>query len=211
VTEILSMNSAIHAAVRRDLDRLEAALRVVADGDRERVAQLVRAWEFLDAELVDHHEKEDELVWPVLEQLGVDHTLLAEMESEHVAMREALEKTGETMTTLARSAKAADASAVAESIVTTRAVVDRHLTHEEHEVEPLMLQHKDSPEWKRVEKQLRSGGPVKGGRFFAWLLDDASPEADRYLRSTVQGPVLLLLTRVFGAGYQRQIAPVWRT
>src|SRR3954471_4625392 len=116
MTEILSMNGAIHAAVRRDLDRLEAALRVLSDGDRERVAELLRAWEFLDAELVHHHEQEDELVWPVLEQLGVDHLLLAEMESEHGAMREALEQTGEQMTRLGRTAKAAEALAAADSV-----------------------------------------------------------------------------------------------
>jgi hemerythrin-like domain-containing protein len=211
MTEILSMNGAIHAAVRRDLDRLEAALRVLSDGDRERVAELLRAWEFLDAELVHHHEQEDELVWPVLEQLGVDHLLLAEMESEHGAMREALEQTGEQMTRLGRTAKAAEALAAADSVVTTRAVVERHLTHEEQEVEPQMLRHKDSAEWKAVEKKLRAGGPVRGGRMFAWLLDDASPEVRTYLHGMMPGPVLLLLSRVFGIGYQRSIAPVWRT
>src|SRR3954447_17339233 len=109
MSEILTMNGAIHAAVRRDLDRLEAALRALGDGDRARVAELLRAWEFLDAELVHHHEQEDELAWPALEKLGLDHLLLAEMESEHAAMREALEQTGEHMTRLGRSATTADA------------------------------------------------------------------------------------------------------
>jgi hemerythrin-like domain-containing protein len=207
----MTMNRAIHAAVRRDLDRLEGALRVLSDGDRERVAELVRAWEYLDRELVDHHEKEDELIWPVLEGLGVDHALLAEMESEHGAMREALEQTGEHMTRLGRSATAEDALAAADSVVSTRAVVERHLTHEEQELEPQMLEHRDTPEWKAVERKLRSGGPVRGGWMFAWLLDGGSPEVGAYLRSIIPRPVLLLLARVFGMGYQRRIAPVWRT
>lgn len=207
----MSMNSAIHAAVRRDLDRLEAALRVLRDGDRGRVDELQRAWQNLDRELVEHHEKEDELVWPVLERLGVDATLLAEMESEHLAMREALERTGERMTTLSRSASAEDALAAADSIVETREVVERHLSHEEHEIEPKMLEHRETAEWKAVEKKLRSGGPVRGGRMFAWVLDDARPEVQDYVRGAVPGPVLFLLTNVFGMGYQRRIAPVWRT
>ncbi len=205
------MNRAIHAAVRRDLDRLEAALRALADGDRDRVAQLGRAWQHLHGELVDHHEKEDELIWPVLQELGVDPVLLEEMESEHGAMRDALEDTDRYLTALGRTATSADAVRAADSIATTRLVVERHLSHEEQELEPQMLQHRETSEWKAVEKKLRSGPPTRGGRMFAWLLDGASPDVSGYVRSAVPGPVLFLLTRVLGAGYQRSIAPVWRT
>ena len=205
------MNRAIHAAVRRDLDRLEAALRVLADGDRDRVTELLRAWQNLHDELAEHHEKEDELIWPVLLELGVDPTLLEEMETEHGAMRDALEETAGHMSALGSSASAADALRAADSVVATRQVVERHLNHEEQELEPQMLQHTESPEWKAVEKKLRSGSPVRGGRMFAWLLDGASPEVSGYVRRSVPGPVLFLLTRVFGIGYQRGIAPVWRT
>lgn len=207
----MTMNRAIHAAVRRDLDRLEAALRLLDDGDGDRVAQLVRAWRNLHAELVEHHEKEDELIWPVLKQLGVDPTLLAEMESEHGAMRDALEQTEDQMERLSRTSAAVDASSAADSVVTTRAVVERHLTHEEGELEPQMLSHQDTQEWKTVEKQLRGGSPVRAGRMFAWILDGASPEVTGYLRSVIPGPVLVLLSRGFGLGYHRSVAPVWRT
>jgi hemerythrin-like domain-containing protein len=207
----MTMNRAIHHAVRRDLDRLEGALRVLEDGDRERVAELSRAWQNLHDQLVEHHEKEDELVWPALQGLGIDPVLLEEMESEHAAMRDALEELDGHMRQLGTSAGAPDALAAADSVVTTREVVERHLSHEEVELEPQMLLHKDTPEWKAVEKQLRSGSPVRGGRMFAWLLDGASPEVAGYVRSVVPGPVLVLLTRVFGIGYQRSIAPVWRT
>lgn len=39
-----SMNKVIHAAVRRDLTRLGAALDTARDGDRRRAADLGRAW-----------------------------------------------------------------------------------------------------------------------------------------------------------------------
>lgn len=205
------MNRAIHEAVRRDLDRLEAALRKLSDGDRRRVAGLSRAWDNLHAELVHHHEQEDRLIWPALLGLGVDPALLEEMESEHGSMRDALEETDGHMRTLGSSAGAADAVRAADSIVATRQVTERHLSHEEQELEPQLLVHRDSEEWKAVEKQLRAGSPVRGGRMFAWLLDGASPEVSSYVRTVVPAPVLLLLSRVFGIGYQRTIAPVWRT
>ncbi len=205
------MNRAIHAAVRRDLDRMEAALRVLPDGDRGRVAELTRAWDHFDRELVDHHEKEDDLIWPALEGLGVDTTLLGEMEHEHRDMHEALKRTSAQMKQLASSASKVDATAAADSVAETRVVVDRHLTHEEEELEPQLVEHRETAEWKAVEKKLRGGSPVAGGWMFAWLLDGATPEVDGYVRGAVPGPVLFLLTRVFGRGYQRSIAPVWRT
>jgi hemerythrin-like domain-containing protein len=207
----MTMNRVIHAAVRRDLDRLEAALRVLDDGDRGRVAELSRAWQHLHDQLVHHHEQEDELIWPALLGLGVDPVLLEEMESEHGAMRDALEETGGQMTALASSASSEQALLAADSIVATRQVVERHLTHEEQELEPEVLARQESEEWKAVEKQLRAGSPVRAGRMFAWLLDGASPDVSGYVRSVIPGPVLLLLSRVFGIGYQRSIAPVWRT
>ncbi len=205
------MNGAIHAAVRRDLDRLERALRRVEDGDRARVAQLARAWDNLHDQLVEHHEKEDELVWPALQGLGVDAALLGEMENEHADMRAALEATDERIRALEASGTRSDAVAAADSIVAAREVVERHLSHEEQELEPRMLELQETPEWKAVEKQLRAGGPVRGGWMFAWLLDGASTEVSGYLRSRIPAPVLLLLSRGFGVGYQRRIAPVWRT
>jgi hemerythrin-like domain-containing protein len=206
----MTMNRAIHAAVRRDLDRLEGALRALPDGDRDRVQQLGRAWKNFLHQLTDHHEKEDELIWPALLGLGVDPMLLMDMEQEHQRMAAALAETDAVMGRLAVSASRADALAAAASVVTTREVVERHLKHEEDELEPEQLKHVDSPEWKAVEKKLRGDSPVAGGRTLAWVLDGAGPEADRYVRSLIPGPVLFVLTRVLGSGYQRTVAPVWR-
>src|SRR3954468_7978473 len=150
----MTMNRAIHAAVRRDLDRLEGALRALPDGDRDRVQQLGRAWKNFDEQLTEHHEKEDQLVWPTLLRLGVDPMLLKDMEDEHQQMAAALADTDAVMDRLTASASRADALAAAASVVTTREVVERHLKHEEDELEPELLKHVDTPEWKAVEKKL---------------------------------------------------------
>ncbi len=204
------MNRAIHAAVRRDLDRLERALTSLEDGDRGRVTELARAWGHLDRQLTHHHRQEDELIWPAMLGLGVDPVLLEEMEQEHQQMAAALRATDGAIERLAATAGKADAEAAAESVVATRAVVERHLRHEEHELEPEVARHHDTEAWRAVEKKLRGGSPRAGGEMFAWLLDGADREADSFVRSTMPRPVLLLLSRVLGAGYHRSIAPVWR-
>jgi hypothetical protein len=140
----------------------------------------------------------------------LDATLLTEMEQEHQQMADALRRTDAAMATLAGSAARPDAEAAAASVAATRVVVERHLQHEEQELEPAMRPHLETPQWQAVEKRLRSVSPVDGGRMFAWLLDGSPPEADRFVRGLMPRPVLFVLARVLGAGYHRSVAPVWR-
>src|SRR5690606_1185475 len=127
----MTMNRVIHAAVRRDLDRLARALDRLADGDRARAADLQRAFAHLRLELTQHHQGEDSYIWPMLAGAGVDPELLAAMESEHHTMSDALADTDAAMARLATSGSAADATAARASVARTREVVEQHLAHEE--------------------------------------------------------------------------------
>lgn len=210
MSEQLTMNRVIHAAVRRDLDRLERALGSMADGDRPRAQALDRAYRNLQTELTHHHEGEDTHIWPMLASVGVERQLLEAMEGEHSAMAGALRETGAAMTTVAGSGSATDAAAARASLLRTREVTERHLQHEETELEPLLEPHHDSAEWKAVEKKLRSQPLPVAGRFFAWLTDGMSDEHRAFLKRTVPTPVVTVLSRVFGRRYYKEVAPTWR-
>jgi hemerythrin-like domain-containing protein len=207
----MTMNRLIHAAVRRDLERLTTALGELPDGDRSRAQQLERAFANLRRELTHHHEGEDAHVWPMLATAGVDRDLLTAMESEHHAMTEALEESAGAMGAVAGSGSAADAAAARASVVRTTEVVERHFRHEETELEPQLTPHLESPQWKAVERKLRRQPPGVAGRFFAWLTDGMSDDGRAFLKATVPAPVVYLLARTFGRGYYRDVAPVWRT
>jgi hemerythrin-like domain-containing protein len=206
----MTMNRVIHAAVRRDLDRLSTALGELQDGDRPRAQALERAYANLREQLTYHHEGEDTHIWPMLAAVGVDATLLEEMESEHHAMADAMAETAVAMGTVAGSGSAADAAAARASVVRTREVVERHLEHEETELEPQLHPHTESPEWKAVEKKLSRQPPGVAGRFFAWVTDGMSEEHRAFLKQTVPTPVVVVLSRTFGRRYYRDVAPVWK-
>jgi hemerythrin-like domain-containing protein len=210
MTEPLTMNRLIHAAVRRDLNRLSSALRGFAEGDVDRARGLSLAFGNLRRELTHHHESEDTHIWPMLSGVGVDPDLLGAMEAEHHAMAEALADTDATMTTLARTGSAADAAAARASVVRTQEVVEPHLSHEEKELEPYIRKYEDTPEWKAVEKKLRRQPPGVAGPFFAWLTDGMTADHQAFLRTLVPMPVVVLLARLFGRRYYREVAPVWR-
>jgi hemerythrin-like domain-containing protein len=210
MTEPITMNRVIHDAVWRDLTRLSTALGAARDDDRARAAELDRAYAFLRDELTRHHEGEDEHLWPWLASVGVDPDLLTTMQAEHEGMSAALADTGTAMQAYAASGSAADAATARASVLSTQEVVERHLTHEEQELEPQLRPHLDSPGWKAVEKKLRAVSPRVAGSFFAWLTDGMSDQDRAYLRSTVPPPVVTVLSKVLGRSYTKQIAPIWR-
>jgi hemerythrin-like domain-containing protein len=210
MAETMTMNRVIHHAVRRDLARLELALASARDGDTARAGQLERAYANLHTELTHHHEGEDRFVFPFLAKVGLPSDLLTAMDDEHHAMADALGETRAAMAAYASSGSAMDAESARASAARTRAVVERHLDHEERELEPLIQPHMESAEWKTVEKQLRPKNPMVIGRFFAWIQDGMTDEGQTYLRSTIPPPVTAVFGRVAGRGYHRDIAPTWQ-
>jgi hemerythrin-like domain-containing protein len=206
----MTMNRVIHQAVRRDLGRLDAALASARDGDRQRAQQLGRAYANLHRELTQHHEGEDTHVFPYLAKVGVAPDLLTAMDDEHHAMAAALAETRTAMEAYAASGSASDAAAARETVAHTADVVDRHLAHEEDELEPALAPHLGTPEWKAVEKRLRPPSARDAGTFMAWIQDGMTDEGRAYLRTAIPVPVTFLLSRIAGRSYRRDIAPTWR-
>ena len=90
-----------------------------------------------------------------------------------------------------------------------REVTVTHLDHEERELEPVYLEKVDSPEIKEMGKKFAKVSPAKGGVFFAWLLDGATPEERSAITQNIPAPVLKIITALFGRSYRKQVAPVW--
>ena len=205
-----TLNGVIHAAVRRDLARLEAALDCVRVGDVGRASRLEVAYASLHRQLQHHHQSEDHFIYPFAAKVAPAPELMSAMADEHHAMADALADTRGAMGVYASTASAADAVEAQESVARTSAVVDQHLTHEENDFEPLIWPYVDTSEWKAVEKQTRPKSLTDAGSFFAWLQDGMTDENRTYLRSTIPPPVTFLLSRVAGRTYHRDVAPVWK-
>jgi hypothetical protein len=206
----MSMNKVIHGALRRDLDRFIAALSRFSPGDRARARQLGTAWENFDDQLTHHHEGEHAIAWPALQAVGVSKELLATMDAEHDSMAAALAETRTAMSALTRTAGMAESHAALAAFRGLKEVTLAHLDHEESELEDVYLAKRDTPELKAMGKAFGKVSPARGGRFFAWVLDGASPEEREAVTRDVPGPVLAIIGGVFGRGYRRNVAPVWK-
>jgi Hemerythrin HHE cation binding domain len=207
----MSMNKAIHGAFRRDLTRFITALSTFTPGDVKRGGQLATAWSNLDDQLTQHHTGEHEIAWQALTAVGVSPSLLATMDAEHEAMATAIAEVSAAMPALRRTASAEDVSAARAAFERLQDVTVAHLDHEEAELESLYMEKKDTPEIKAMGRAFGKVSPARGGRFFAWVADGASSDEMAAITRDVPGPVLTIVGGVFGRGYRKDIAPVWKS
>src|SRR3974390_1783856 len=177
---------AIHRAVRRDADRLGAAMAGVGA-----ISDAVRDyWGVTASQLHHHHEFEDTVVWPLLGQrLGdpVD-TLLARNAHEHEVMASAMDEFDTALTTT-------DATSARIALVRMRETVESHLTHEEADVLPLI------PEAFTPEAlaffQAEDAKTNAPNVFLPWMLDDAADEDLEFFTGHMPAPVRESLERVW--------------
>lgn len=206
----MSMNKTIHRAVRRDIARFRDALDAFADGDRPRAAGLHRAWENFEHQLTEHHQGEHEIVWPALGAIGIDGSMIDTFDAEHEVMATDLATAGAAMARLRTSATRSDADAAAAAMHRLQVSTVTHLDHEEAATEERIAQQSDHPAMKEMGRQFgRRSSARKAGVFFAWMQDGATEQEMSALRSHVPGPVLALLTALFGRRYRRDVATVW--
>jgi hemerythrin-like domain-containing protein len=206
----MSMNKAIHGAVRRDIARLLNALDTFPAGNRARAEQLAAAWANFDDQLTRHHQAEHEVAWPALQAVGVSRELIAQMDDEHDRLAEALASTGAAIATLSRSASAADAAAAHAAVANLKTVAVEHLDHEEAELEPIYLTKRDDPAIKAMGRQFGRVSPPVAGTFFVWVTDGATAEELAAIRTNIPGPVLAIIGGIFGRRYRREVASVWQ-
>ncbi|MDQ1482954.1 MAG: hypothetical protein QOF35_1030 [Actinomycetota bacterium] len=207
----MSMNKAIHGAFRRDLTRFITALSSFPLGDAKRGKQLAAAWANFDDQLTQHHTGEHEIAWPALTAVGVSPSLLADMDAEHDVMATAVADVRAAIPALTTSAKNDDVTTARAAFERLEAVTVAHFEHEEAELEPVYAEKSDTPEIKAMGRAFGKVSPTRGGRFFAWVADGASPEEMAAVTRDVPGPVLEIIGGIFGRGYRKNIAPVWKS
>jgi hemerythrin-like domain-containing protein len=207
--EHATMNTIIHAAVRRDLARLDRALAAFRPELPQRAVEIATAWDNLAYQLHHHHADEETIFWPILRTLGASDELAAELESEHARMVMALEHAERAMDRFRAEPAAGTAASSRESIGELTGVVDEHFGHEERDLEPISAAHHAAPQLKAAQKAVRRAHRGNTGTLFTWLLDGADDVDVRGLRREVPRPVLFVITRTSGRRYRRTVASVW--
>ncbi len=205
----MTMNAIIHAAFRRDLRRFDQALRDFPPDSQRRADELAAAWDNLAYQLHQHHHDEEVIFWPTLRSLGIDDTLVGQLEGEHAQMLDALSSATTSMEALRADPSDSSARAARGEVGNLESVLTGHLAHEERDMEPRSLAFHATPQFKAAQKRVRRAHRGNQGTLFAWLLDGADIDARRGLRREIPPPVVFVIRRVGGRRYLRNVAPVW--
>ena len=209
MTEHQTMNTIIHAAFRRDLARFDEALAAFP-GSQARADQLWAAWDNYAHQLHQHHEDEETIFFPALQELGADGGLVGDLDGEHKRMAAALEAATTAMRALHQSPSADNASAARESVAAFGAIMHDHLAHEERDLEPFAVANlKGTPQFKAAQAAVRKSLKGQTGTFVAWLSDGAGPDERAALAKEIPAPVLFVIKAFGGRDYRRRIASVW--
>ncbi len=204
-----TLNPAIHAAFRRDLHRFDDAFESFRGGDSHRAAALDAAWQHLSYQLDRHHLDEETYFWPAFRELGVDTAIIDALEIEHETMLAALEAANDAMAGFRSHPSSENAKLTRLAVADLHRVLGDHLEHEERDLDPFSIQHKDTRQHKACEKASRKAHAEGGGAFFAWLSDGCDESTASILRSEVPPPVLWFLVRFMGRDYNGRIASIW--
>jgi hemerythrin-like domain-containing protein len=180
----LTMMYLLHHGFRRDLARFAEAARRTPVEEAGTWRALLERWELFAVLLEDHHTKEDDHVWPLLEaalhEAGDPGGLrvLEEMGAEHETIDPLLATVRGHLDRMVAGPDAATRAELVDAVTAARDVVDHHLAHEERAAVPLIQRHVAEDDWARLDREhLRGGlGPRQLLALVPWAVHGLHPE-----------------------------------
>ncbi len=204
------MNGVIHAALRRDLERIAMQVERPDGLSDERLRAIGEHAVWLMGLLHDHHTTEDERLFPAMRGNNPDiGPLLDTMLAEHGAIASAvttLEEAGRR----AESGEEGAAEGLREAVAGLRRVLDPHLEHEERALSPLVPDSMSEEEWAAFEKSNVEGKKPPQLAFQGhWMLDNLDPAGAAVVRKQVPAVPRFIMLNLLGGPYRRRREACW--
>jgi hemerythrin-like domain-containing protein len=199
----LTVMTAAHEALRRDLETLARAAQEASRHSPDRQRSVANGWELFKRQLHLHHTAEDVLVWPTLRERfsGSAHALsvLTEMEAEHGRIDPLLAAVDAGFASAAGpSDSQPDARRLADAVDALTVTLTSHLAHEEKDGLPLIGVALTAAEWRGVGfKIARRNGLSASGEMFSWMLSAATPDQARAILRQLPPPARMLSKAVW--------------
>jgi iron-sulfur cluster repair protein YtfE (RIC family) len=166
---------AVHDAMRKEYGSLPLLVNSIAAGDTERAAVVSDHVALMGRLMWVHHQGEDELLWPLVEQRAPEHEAVFIMESEHSGMNGSLRTIDSLADTWRIDPSAANRAALHSELVQFEKELLKHLGHEERELLPILQQLLTQEEFGALGAYVRSGlTPQQRTLALGLILEDTS-------------------------------------
>lgn len=130
---------AIHDCLRHEFAKLPLTVKAVAEGNADRAAVVGGHVLLMTSMLHAHHEGEDELVWPLLEERSPEHAaLVVDMVGQHEAMTALVDAAQEQAQVWMASPGVLERSSLHTTLIMLEKELLHHLAMEEQQVVPLI-------------------------------------------------------------------------
>jgi hypothetical protein len=169
----------VHDMFRREFGLMPGVVRAVADGDRDRAAVIAGHIGMVTAILHEHHQAEDDLIWPVLVERCAPETapLVGLMESQHEEVAAIGRAVDEALAGWTAHAGPAAREALAGALDRLVAVLRDHLALEEERVVPLIAAVLPAAEWAQMLEKVAGGVPPEQLTLtFGMMMYEGDPE-----------------------------------
>jgi hemerythrin-like domain-containing protein len=173
-----TMNRLMHEAFKREVGRLQVAVKARKDDSESDPAGLIKRWRFFSEQLVHHHESEDKFIWPVVRERATDPAdivIIDAMESEHSALDNQLELLDGQFDAMS-AGENVDLTKVGRQLDDLKVIVSGHCAHEERDGMRVAQEYVKSEDLKEFHKFTRSG--PDSSLVFPWVCDGA-PASDQ--------------------------------
>ncbi|GAA2899754.1 hypothetical protein Acy02nite_60990 [Actinoplanes cyaneus] len=197
----------IHKALRREFRLLAPIVATVSPGDQAASETVVRHAKLMLAMLHEHHESEDEYIWPLLHQRLPDRDAIIDtMQQQHETLAELIDQITAGLTRWAGVADPQTGAGLAKHLEELAALLDEHLDLEESNVLPLVREHLSVPEWKAPQAAAMKNLPsdFKSLMILAGVvLEDATPAERHWFLHEMPAPARAIYkmigTRMYAA------------
>jgi iron-sulfur cluster repair protein YtfE (RIC family) len=148
---------AVHDCLRHEFARLPLTVKAVAEGNADRAAVVGGHVMMMTSMLHAHHDGEDALVWPLLEERSPEHAdLVASMVEQHETMLESVTTAQAQAQAWMASPGILERSSLHTTLIKLEKELLHHLAVEEQEVVPLISRDLTHEEYAAVGAHSRA-------------------------------------------------------
>lgn len=195
----------IHETFRRAYEEGAVLVRVNPTPSASRVTFLADHIDFGLTMLHNHHEGEDEILYPLLVERAPEHAARTEqIDLEHQAVKGAIDAAKSACATWRAAPTTESGRALADSLDALNAALVPHLDNEEREIVPLAAVTVTQKEWDSLAKHGIASVPGNKKMIaFGMILEPLDPVDQLYMLSNVPPPVKVLYRLVGKRAWNR--------